>query len=362
MSASTKWMPSLRAQLIVSVIGALLLSLLITLSQGVTSPTGIMGGLAIGMTYAAVIGPLMFVALPPLRHAIDGLSPWFRWAVLLGGAAVLAAVGSLLVQCVFIAFGWMGWPSYWHNYSIGVRIALVIAVGGTIAAELFSTLYGRLELAKETIAQRDREKERALRDATEARLASLESRLRPHFLFNSLNSATELTAVDPERAAEMLQRLANLLRFSLDSGQAGLVPLARELHVTQDYLEIERSRFGDRLRYAIEAKPELDEVAVPPLAIQTLVENSVKYAVAPRAGGGEIRVRARPDGDAVLLEVEDDGPGLGDAELSAGHGIDNVRSRLQVLYGDEAEIELVREYDGGLIRIRVPRTRPSKAP
>src|SRR5205823_3935058 len=125
------------------------------------------------------------------------------------------------------------------------------------------------------------ERERALKLATEARLSSLESRIHPHFLFNTLNSISSLIQEDPVRAERLIERMAALLRFSLDSTNAGLVPLYQEMKIVRDYLEIERARFGDRLGFEVNIPAEFDRFEVPPLAIQTLVENSVKYAVSP---------------------------------------------------------------------------------
>ena len=121
-------------------------------------------------------------------------------------------------------------------------------------------------------------------------LASLESRIHPHFLFNTLNSISSLIPEDPARAERLVEQMAALLRFSLDANQSGLVPLASELKIVGDYLEIERARFGDRLRYQIDVPADLNESQIPPLSLQTLVENSVKYAIAPDRAGGEIRI------------------------------------------------------------------------
>jgi LytS/YehU family sensor histidine kinase len=175
------------------------------------------------------------------------------------------------------------------------------------------------------------------RVASEARLASLESRVRPHFLFNSLNSAIALIPEAPARAEQVLERLAALLRFSLDAQQVRLVPLADEIRVVVDYLEIERVRFGDRLRYRVEVASELEAHVVPAFALQTLVENSVKYAVAPRASGGEIRITARVEAGRLHLAVEDDGPGFA-GPIPSGHGLDTLRARLETLYGAGAAL------------------------
>src|SRR4029077_3465440 len=150
----------------------------------------------------------------------------------------------------------------------------------------------------------------ARRIAAEAQLASIESRVQPHFLFNTLNSIAALTHDDPAGAERMTGQLASLLRSSLDSTATPLVPLDQELQVVRAYLDIERVRFGDRLRYTVDLGDGTAPLPVPRMALQTLVENSVKYAVSPRREGGSICLRARTrDGRATIM-VEDDGPGF----------------------------------------------------
>ena len=165
---------------------------------------------------------------------------------------------------------------------------MTIVAGITIG--IYRTLRERLEETTLQLRTKELERERALKLATEAQLASLESRIHPHFLFNTLNSISSLIPEDPVRAERLVEQMAALLRFSLDAHQSGLVPLERELKIVGDYLEIERARFGDRLRYQIDVPADLSQSQIPPLSLQTLVENSVKYAIAPDRAGGEIRI------------------------------------------------------------------------
>src|SRR5262249_20770829 len=152
------------------------------------------------------------------------------------------------------------------------------------------------------------------------------------------NSAIALIPEDPKRAENVLERLAALLRFSLDAHHDRLVKLGEELRVVGDYLEIERVRFGERLRYEIDAPAELAAVAIPAFSVQTLVENSVKYAVSPRASGAEIGILVRRDGDRLAIQVRDDGPGFASEVWPPGHGLDGLRARLDALYGARARL------------------------
>jgi LytS/YehU family sensor histidine kinase len=206
-----------------------------------------------------------------------------------------------------------------------------------LAAAVLATLRARLVRTEASLHAKERDRQRALGLATEARLASLESRVRPHFLFNALNSAIALIPEDPRRAEKLLERLAGLLRFSLDAASA-TVSLGEEIRVVTDYLEIERVRFGDRLRFEIDVPDELRGAMIPAFAVQTVVENSVKYAVSARTTGARLAVRAWRDGGQLRLEITDDGPGFAGPIWVPGHGLDVLRARLDALYGSAARI------------------------
>jgi LytS/YehU family sensor histidine kinase len=135
----------------------------------------------------------------------------------------------------------------------------------------------------------------------------------------------------------VLERLERLLRSSLDAASP-TIALGSELRVVIDYLEIERVRFGARLRYEIDVPDALRGAAIPAFAVQTVVENSVKYAVSARKAGARIVVRARRDGERLRLAVLDDGPGFAGPIWLPGHGLDSLRTRLEALYGPAARI------------------------
>ncbi|MGD0797268.1 MAG: histidine kinase [Acidobacteriaceae bacterium] len=184
----------------------------------------------------------------------------------------------------------------------------------------------------------------------EARLDALQRQINPHFLFNTLNSITSLVRSQPELAREMIVKLANILRVLLKNREA-FVPFSEELAFTDDYLDIEVVRFGEKLRVVKEIAEETLPVVVPSMLLQPLIENSIKHGLEPRIGGGTVTLRSRILSDGrLLLEVEDDGVGmLVEAELPGGNGagsgggigMRNVRERMEVLYGSAAEVEIV---------------------
>jgi len=227
-----------------------------------------------------------------------------------------------------------------------------------VAAFYYESVRTTLEATTLQLRTKELEEERAKKFAIEARLSSLEARMHPHFLFNTLNSISALIPDDPVRAERMVGRLAALLRFSLDSHRRRVVPLRQELRVVCDYLEIEKARFTDRLRYSIHVDSELEAIEVLPLALQTLVENSVKYAVAPRREGGEIRLVACAVEDQLRLEVWDDGPGFTPDAIIAGHGLDNLQARLEGIFGAQATLDVARRDGYMVVAISLPQHLP----
>jgi sensor histidine kinase YesM len=177
--------------------------------------------------------------------------------------------------------------------------------------------------------------------------------VQPHFLFNTLNSIAALIHDDPDGAERMTGQLAALLRSSLDQ-QTPLVPLDEELRTVRNYLEIERVRFGDRLRYDIAADRTAGGARVPRLAVQTLVENSVKYAVSPRREGASIAVRASSNNGHVRVEVEDDGPGFDAAAAPDGHGLALVRERLARMPGEPGSLLIDARPGRTVVALDVP--------
>jgi two-component system sensor histidine kinase AlgZ len=275
-----------------------------------------------------------------------------KWLVHFATLLALAAVGTAISGVIFVLIGWV--ESYGQFYIQNLPIATLFTLLIGTALTLYEMMRDRLADATLELRTKELERERALKLATEARLSSLESRLHPHFLFNTLNSISSLIPEDPQRAEKLIEQMAALLRFSLDSARNGVVPLERELKIVNDYLEIEKARLGDRLKYDVSAPRDLDSIEVPPLAIQTLVENSIKHAIAPIRGGGWLAVSVKRSNGTVRLGVSDSGPGFDLDQSPVGHGIDNLRSRLAALYGNAASITSSREDGGASVRLNIP--------
>jgi len=180
--------------------------------------------------------------------------------------------------------------------------------------------------------------------AKDAELRALQAQVNPHFFFNSLNSVRALIYETPDAAAQMIDQLATLMRYTLQSSYADTVPLREELEAVQSYLAIEKIRFEERLRVALDIAGGMDNVHIPPMALQTLVENAVKYGVEQSTTGTEIRISAsHAHGDATI-EVANQGAlrGFGN---STQVGLSNARKRLVLSKGGQASLDL-RERDG----------------
>jgi signal transduction histidine kinase len=186
----------------------------------------------------------------------------------------------------------------------------------------------------------------------EAQLQALQRQLHPHFLFNTLHAISALMHRDTEAADAMLARLSDLLRLTLDRIGVQEVPLRDELEFIDKYLEIERTRFGDRLQVSTAIDPATLDAAVPTLLLQPLVENAIRHGIAPKIGGGRVDISAHRAGGTLVLKVRDSGVGLSAAKRSAlttGVGLSNTRSRLEHLYRDAFTFEFSDAPGGGLI-------------
>ncbi|MBL8313388.1 MAG: histidine kinase [Rubrivivax sp.] len=276
------------------------------------------------LTLGGVVATVMWLVLvcalkQPLRHR----EPAWRATVVLGAGAVAA----------LLAWAPMAWAGLAHDTLL--RAGGVGLAGLACAALLWAWLDLRSRMWQPANAA--------------ARLAELQSRIRPHFLFNALNTALALVRVDPARAEAVLEDLAELFRVALAEAGAS-VSLEEEIELARRYLAIEEVRFGRRLTVEWEIDPRVHAARVPPLVLQPLVENAVRHGIEPSTEGGRITVRARLNRGQVVLVVSNT---LGDEPGSPGHGmaLHNIRERLRLLHDVAAECDVRRE--NGLFQARI---------
>ena len=294
-----------------------------------------------GYIAASLVGLMGTHVLRTIAHTRRWPSlpfPRFAWRVSAGAACIALGIvfTALSVEAVL-------------NRSVAPlqpefsRLALYLGYW-TLVVHLWSAAYFALYFYRRS---REAELERWQLDALwkRAQLQSLRAQLDPHFMFNSLNSIRALIVEDGERAQEMVTRLSNVLRYSLRSDRDQWVSLQQEMKTVRSYLDIEHVRFEDRLRVDIEMDEELLSVSVPPMLVQTLVENAIKHGVSKRPEGGTVRVAARREGDDLVVTVENSGS-LDTPDEETGLGLRNARERIEILYGDRGSLELGESQPG----------------
>ena len=248
----------------------------------------------------------------------------------------LALVWELLALCLLFAFRVLK-PS---EMRLGVSLNWVFSYIFFWCTVLlvWSLIYFGLHYA-ENYRKAEFEKWRLEAAVKDQELKALKSQMNPHFIFNCLNSVRALIVEDPERAQTVVTQLANILRYSLQSRNSETVTLEDELQIVSDYLALEEIRLEDRLKVLMSIDPNTLDVSIPTMLIQTLVENGIKYGVATRPEGGEIRLTSRVQGTMLQIQVTNTGR-LGNQGDSTGVGLRNAVDRLRLLFGASATLAL----------------------
>ena len=315
----------------------------------------------ISILFANVVGMTVFLT-SMLFPRIRQLSPLTGGALLVLTLAADALLGTVAVVLMFPLFILRDIRQMAAIGAINVLLALVV---GTVVY-VYEGLRLRLAASLEEVEQVRLVEARLREQAAEAKLAALQARINPHFFFNTLNTISSLLEEDVDEAEEVLQTLADLFRYTFKVAGAEPVPLREELDFTRNYLTIEQARFGDRLRVDWQVDEAAREIPVPGLILQPLVENAIGHGIAPREGGGTVTIRARVQEGVLRVEVRDDGPGVISRErvFREGHGLHNVRDRLQTRYGEAGAIELLTGIDGpgATARISIPHAAATAIP
>ncbi len=196
--------------------------------------------------------------------------------------------------------------------------------------------------------------EAAVRDA---QLNTLKGQINPHFMFNALNNIRALMLEDAQRSREMLLKLSELLRYSMNMSEKKEVKLEQELRIVEDFLALNKIQYEDRLHYSIECAAGLENVTIPPMVVQILVENSVKHGVSALKDGGSVNINIFAEHPRLIIEVSNSGGwnrSTGTKQENNGIGLPNVRRRLKLLYGEEARLHLREENSRVIARVEIP--------
>lgn len=264
-----------------------------------------------------------------------------KLSVLVFGVAIAGQmIGDSLIRFLFAEFSDYRIFPPWQEFLFSLTLTFAFGFG------VFA-----FELSQAKLRQKVLDEEKAKTLAAEAQLASLESRIHPHFLFNTINSISALISENPILAEEMMENFSDLLRYSLDSNAKSLVTLKQELEITQKYLEIEKIRYEERLDFVIKCERQFYSTKIPPLSLQTLVENSIKHVVSKSSAPTTITVLVELNDGFVEVKVIDSGQGFSELDVLPNHGLDNLQKRLQNLFGERAILQFARN---GTVKLMVP--------
>src|SRR6266550_5705417 len=315
---------------------------------------------------------LLWAALAPLIFWFAQRFPIDRERWLLNSLFHIAACVSLSIahRAIYLIIGWLLHVAAYQEltsipqlYSSDILFNLptgFMSYGTIFLVSYVIGYYRRHQQEELKISRLKAELAQAQLQVTEAQLQALKMQLHPHFLFNTLNSISALLDEDVDAADQMLARLGDLLRMTLENSGAQEVTLQEELEFLRCYLEIEQVRFHDRLTVSLQIEPETLEARIPNLILQPIVENAIKHGIVSRIAPGRIEIIARRSDGTLHLQVKDNGPGLHQGEALSGRvkeglGLANTRARLEQMYRASYRFEMRDAPEGGLqVTMEVP--------
>lgn len=314
--------------------------------------------LPVNLIYFICWGLLFF---PIRKISLALLNRVQKWALILGLHAVLAGIFSLLHMLMLYTAYQMGLLIDLFGFGVssnlralayrwmGSNLYTYLIIVGVLYLGYFYRTHKEKELAASQLQTR----------MAQIQLHSLKTQLQPHFLFNALNTISAYIKKDPGIAIRMLARLSDLLRLTLDTGSKMEIALQDELHMVENYLELEQLRFSDRLKVVYDITPGCGEIEVPTLILQPLVENAVRHGISKTIDGGTVTISAHLKENNLVLRVTDDGPGFSgssnDDLYTKGIGLSNTRERLERRYGSTAQINIDTLLSPGFaVQISIP--------
>ncbi len=279
-----------------------------------------------------------------------------RLSVIIPRLVFGSIIFGVLYSLAFSGIVELSFPQLETLLSPDLASTLTFMFSWTVLFLLWSTGY----LAYHYLRNYEREEIKNLRlqsSQNEVELASLKAQLNPHFIFNAMNSIRALVDEDPKLAKTAVTKLSNILRNSLMTDKRNLVSLGEELDLVKDHLSLEQIRYEERLRLSYEIDPEMLDARIPPLMIQTLVENAIKHGIAQNQSGGELSVKAAGTGQHLRVEVENTGK-IRSTSNGTGIGLANLKRRLNILYNGKATLTIEEISDNKVLAsLMIPRSK-----
>lgn len=293
-------------------------------------------GVYIGQIFAAIIAGLLSVG--PWLLIVRRMAA-FRWPAIIAAHVIIAPIYSWLsLELFLVLIEYTAAPTVYY----AVAEVSVFLFGSNVTTYIvqFALFHAYWIFQRLRIKEKQAIELQAL--AKESELAALKAQINPHFLFNTLNSMNAMVKMDPEETRNMIMQLGDLLRYALDSSRKDLVTLKEELAFSSAYLKLEGHRFAERLEVQFDVPYELEDVLIPPMVLQPLVENAIKHSISKREEGGKIFITVRKEAEQVRIEVKDIGKGTiisRHVSHSPGIGLSNTSSRLEKRLGPEAALQ-----------------------
>jgi two-component system LytT family sensor kinase len=233
--------------------------------------------------------------------------------------------------------------------------SLIFGLVSSASFTLYEVFKSRLEEKITRLKAAELENEQLKRYEAEARMASLQAKLNPHFLFNTLNSMASLIYDDPKKVEKSIIRLSDLYRKVLSISDQTFIPIREEIELIRDYLELEQLRFDEQLSYHIQCPPRIQDIKVPGLIIEPLVENVIKHTQEHSEAAVHIDIRVEQENDSIQCTVRDNGPGFNVRKTSFGFGLYSVQERLRLLFQEQQSLDIRSEPGKGTtVTVRFP--------
>jgi len=292
------------------------------------------------LIFSNCIGATIFVLVHYVEPRCGRFPIVVRLSIMVGAFLLGGVIGTEIGLIFFRIIMRMTFDPENHIRMLMLNLVLAVIFGSV--SVLYFSLRDRAQRLGAALKEKELNEEHLTRLKTKAELEALQTKVNPHFLFNTLNSIASLISENPKAAEETVEKLSDLFRHSLRHTEKSTVTLTEELDLIRTYLEIEKVRLGDRLQYDVKCDERVGEVELPAMLIQPLVENSIKHGIAPAIGGGTISVEAKEEDGTCVITVRDSGKGFQSSGDREGFGLRSIQDRLRLLYGEKASLEIVQ--------------------